>query len=97
MTGTVRSDIVAVVTDALGVATRYQRGPTWPKNADKWMADLDRIDGRLAGLAAALVVRVPPMPRGHWSRIEREAGVVAIAERVPSRDAKALPTPFALR
>jgi len=48
------------------------------------MADLDRIDGRLAGLAAALVVRVPPMPRGHWSRIEREAGVVAIAERVPS-------------
>ena len=90
MTDAQRPDVAAIVADALAMAARYEWGPSWPDKAEQWTADLDDLDGRLAELARAVSATVPPMPRGHWHRAEREAAIAAIADELPAGEAEAI-------
>jgi hypothetical protein len=90
MTAAQRPDVAAIVADALAISARYEWGPSWPDKAEQWGAALVDFDGRLPVLARAVGATVPPLPRGHWNRAEREAAIAAIADELPAYEAETL-------
>ncbi len=90
MTDAQRPDVAAVVADALAISARYEWGPSWPDKAEQWITDLIDIDKRLAEPARAVGATVPPMPREHWNKAERDAAIAAIADELPADEAAAL-------